>query len=74
MRVVDKILMRKRGMINSVMGKLKGVCQIEHSRHRSPHNFIVNLLGGLVSYCLSPDKPSVSIEKSAMRLLKMQSV
>lgn len=74
MRVVDKIFLRKRGMIDSIIGKLKTSCQIEHSRHRNPRNFLVNLLGGLVSYCLSPNKPSVSIEKSAMRLLGMQSV
>ncbi len=74
MHVVDKILLRKRGMIDSVIGKLKTGCQIEQSRHRSPHNFVVNLLGGLVSYCLSPNKPSASIEKSGIRLLKMQSV
>lgn len=74
MQVVDKILLRKRGMIDSVIGKLKAGCQIEHSRHRNLLNFIVNLLGGLVSYCLSPDKPSVSIEKSAMRLLNMHSI
>lgn len=74
MKVIDKILLRKRGMIYSVIGKLKAGCQIEHSRHRNPCNFIVNLLSGLVSYCLSPDKPSVSIQKSALRLLNMQSV
>lgn len=72
MNVIDKILLRKRGMIDSIIGKLKTVFQIEHTRHRNPCNFVVNLLGGLVSYCLSPDKPSVSIEKSALRLLDMQ--
>ena len=74
MNIVDKILLRKRGMIDSVIGKLKHACQIEHSRHRSPYNFLVNLLGGLISYSLSPNKPSVRLEKSAMKLLNTQVV
>ncbi len=74
MQVVDKILLRKRGMIDSIIGKLKAGCQIEHSRHRNPLNFVVNLLGGLVTYSLSPNKPSAYIEKSAIRLLNMRSV
>lgn len=69
MQVIDKIVLRKRGIIDSVIGQLKAICQIEHSRHRSPVNFLVNLLGGLVSYSLRPDKPSLHLEKSAIRLL-----
>lgn len=69
MQVIDKIILRKRGMIDSVIGQLKAICQIEHSRHRSPVNFLVNLLGGLVSYSLRPDKPSLHLEKSAIKLL-----
>lgn len=71
MPVIDKILLRKRGMIDSVIGQLKSICQIEHSRHRSPINFVVNLLGGLVGYSLKPDKPSLHLEKSAIRLLTL---
>jgi len=69
MHVIDKILLKKRGIIESVIGQLKSFCQIEHSRHRSPTNFVVNLLGGLVDYSLRPDKPSLHLEKSAIRLL-----
>ncbi len=58
MHIVDKILLRKRGMIDSVIGKLKAGCQIEHTRHRSRHNFMVNLLAGLASYCLSNNNAS----------------
>lgn len=67
-------LPEKRGMIDSVIGKLKAGCQIEHSRHRSPRNFVVNLLENLESYYFNPDKPFVSIEKSAIKLLNMHSV
>ena len=74
LNVVDKILLRKRGMVDSVIGRLKHGCHIEHSRHRSPWNFLVNLLAGLISYSLCPDKPSVRLEKSPIKLINMHSV
>ncbi|GAB1538381.1 hypothetical protein NUACC21_10410 [Scytonema sp. NUACC21] len=45
-KLIDKILLRKRAVIESVNDYLKNVCQIEHSRHRSPFNFLVNLMAG----------------------------
>lgn len=38
----DKAILRKRSLIETVFDELKNLCQIEHSRHRSPSNFIVN--------------------------------
>jgi len=46
----DKILLRKRSLIETVNDQLKNVCRIEHSSHRSPTNFFVNLLAVLVAY------------------------
>lgn len=46
MSIVDKILLRKREMIHSMISKLKASSQIEHTCYRGPHNFVVNLLGG----------------------------
>ncbi len=45
----DKIMLRKRSLIETVNDQLKNIAQIEHSRHRSPTNFLVNLLAGLIS-------------------------
>jgi len=42
MKMMDKILLRKRAVIESVNDQLKNICQIEHSRHRSVFNFLVN--------------------------------
>jgi hypothetical protein len=53
----DKLLLRKRGLVESVINNLKSSCQIEHHRHRSPMNFIVNLIAGLAAYCCNPNKP-----------------
>ena len=59
MSIVDKILLRKRGVIESVNNKLKSGCQIEHHRHRSRWNFLVNLISGIVAYAYDPCKPCI---------------
>jgi hypothetical protein len=57
----EKILLRKRAIIESVNDFLKNICQIEHSRHRSTVNFLVNLVSGLVAYSFIPKKPSLHL-------------
>jgi hypothetical protein len=59
MEMRDKILLRKRTVIESVNDFLKNICQVEHSRHRSIFNFLVNLLAGLSAYSFLPHKPSI---------------
>ena len=48
--MMDKILLRKRALIESVNDLLKNILQIEHTRHRSVGNFLVNLLAALTAY------------------------
>ena len=60
MLLVDKILLRKRSIIETVNDQLKNISQIEHSRHRSIKNFIVNMLCGLIAYTHQEKKPSIS--------------
>jgi hypothetical protein len=62
MPIIDKVLLRKRAIIESVNDQLKNISQIEHTRHRSPWNFIVNLLCGLCAYALQPKKPSMNLK------------
>jgi len=59
MEMRDKLLLRKRAVIESVNDILKNVCQVEHSRHRSIHNFLVNVLAALSAYSFLPHKPSI---------------
>jgi len=59
MDMSDRILLRKRAVIESVNDFLKNVCQVEHSRHRSIINFLVNLLAALSAYSFLPHKPSI---------------
>lgn len=57
----DKIMLRKRAIIESVIDQLKNISQIEHSRHRSVTNCFVNLVAGLVAYTYREKKPSLNI-------------
>jgi hypothetical protein len=61
MPLMDKILLRKRAIVETIIDQLKNISQIEHSRHRSPANFLVNLLCGLIAYCRQPKKPSLGL-------------
>lgn len=65
MLFMDRILLRKRAIIESVIDQLKNISQIEHSRHRSVANFLVNLLCGLIAYAHQPKKPSLGREALA---------
>lgn len=58
---MDKLLLRKRAIVETIIDQLKNISQIEHSRHRSPINFLVNLLCGLIAYCQQPKKPSLNL-------------
>ena len=57
----DKILLRKRAVIESVNDFLKNICQAEHSRHQSVINFLVNLMAAISAYRFLPHKPSISV-------------
>lgn len=56
----DKLLLRKRFIIETINDQLKNQSQIEHSRHRSPVNFIINVLAGLIAYMWQPKKPTIN--------------
>ena len=57
----DRILLRRRAIIETIIDQLKNISQIEHSRHRSITNFFVNVLCGLIAYCRRPSKPSLGL-------------
>jgi hypothetical protein len=62
MSMNDKILLRKRSIIETINDELKNICQIEHSRHRSLGNFLTNLISGLLAYSFLPKKPSIKYD------------
>jgi hypothetical protein len=62
MEMKDKILLRKRSVIETINDELKNICSIEHSRHRSFENFITNLVSGLIAYSFFSKKPAIKYE------------
>lgn len=59
----EKLLLRKRALVETVNDFLKNVCQIEHTRHRSFMNFLVNIVAGIAAYSFLPKKPSLNLNK-----------
>lgn len=62
---LDKILLRKRALIETVNDQLKNISQIEHTRHRSFINCLVNLVAGLIAYTFREKKPSLGLRAHA---------
>lgn len=65
MPLADKLLLRHRVISETINDQLKNISQIEHTRHRSPINFLVNLVCGLIAYCHQPKKPSLHLDDFA---------
>jgi hypothetical protein len=58
----DKLLLRRRSILETITDQLKNISQIEHTRHRSLANFMVNLVCGLIAYCHQPKKPGLALD------------
>lgn len=64
MTLWDRLMLRKRYVIETIFDQLKNISQIEHSRHRSPVSFMVHLMAGLVAYTFQPKKPSIKLNRN----------
>jgi hypothetical protein len=65
----EKLMLRKRSLIETVNDQLQNISQIVHSRHRSPINFLVNAVAGLIAYTWQEKKPKLQLEKDEINLL-----
>lgn len=59
MPYIDKVLLRKRFIIETIFGILKKDMNIDHTRHRSPINALVNMIAALVAYSYKTNKPKI---------------
>jgi hypothetical protein len=69
MSLWDRAMLSKRYIIETINDQLKNIYYIEHSRHRSINGFMLNLLAGLIAYCLKENKPSLNltdVERNSM--------
>ena len=62
MEMQEKLLLKKRGIVEAVVDILKSICDVEHSRHRSPVNMLVNTYAALCAYTTLERKPSIFIQ------------
>src|SRR6476469_2935734 len=67
MPMADRIMLRKRFVIETVLDTLKSEMGLEHSRHRSPVNAMVHVLSCLVAYAFRPGKPSISLNSKHLQ-------
>ena len=61
MPIFDKLVLRKRAIIETIYDQLKNISQVEHTRHRSGFNFLVNIVSALIAYTYQEKKPSLNI-------------
>lgn len=68
----EKLMLRKRSVIETVNDELKNMCQIEHTRHRSISGFLLNIMGAIAAYSFFPKKPSIKkdIEETNPKLIE----
>jgi len=66
----DRAILTKRFIIETINDQLKNISQIEHSRHRSLHGFMLNLMGGLIAYCLKDNKLAIHLDASDIAALQ----
>lgn len=57
--IADKVMLLKRALIETVIGKLKFLDKLEHSRHRSVTNAFSHMLSCLINYQLQENNPSI---------------
>ncbi len=65
LKLMDKLLLRKRAIIETIIDQLKNISQVEHTRHRAPVGFLWNLAAALIAYCHQPKKPNLNLVTQA---------
>lgn len=65
----DKLLLRKRSILKTIINQLKNISQIEHTRHRSLANFMVNVVCGLIACSHQSTKPSLALDLPQLEAL-----
>jgi hypothetical protein len=70
MPLLDKLLLRKRAISETIIDQLKNISQIEHSRHRSVINYFADIVTGLIAYTYREKLPSLDLRSAEQRLLE----
>jgi len=62
----NRSLLKKRGLIETIFGKLKDFKHLVHTKYRSTTNFFMNICSSLLSYQLNPRKPRINLNRIEM--------
>ena len=65
----DALMLRKRSIIETIHDQLKNISQIEHTRHRSLTNYMINIITGLVAYSYQDKKPALDLKTLVLPLI-----
>jgi Transposase DDE domain len=68
--VWDKVMLKKRSLIESIFNIMKNSMMLEHSRHRSVINAFIHMVCVVIAYCYKPDKPKIKLTTQELRLLE----
>ncbi len=66
----DKLMLRRRFLIETVIDQLKNISQIAHSRHRSQLGFLLEIVADLIAYTFQPKKPSLNLRDGDIAIFK----
>jgi len=56
----EKMMLRKRYLVETVFDYLKNKLMLKHTRHRSPTNMLIHIISTLIVYQLKTTKPTIS--------------
>ena len=65
----DKLLLRKRAIIETIIDQLKNIMQLEHSRHRGVPHYFADILAGLIAYTYQEKLPSLNLAPRQQKIL-----
>ena len=57
--MLERMVLKKRGIIESVNDLLMTLCDIDHTRHRSPVNCVTHAYAGMAAYTYLEKLPSI---------------
>jgi transposase len=66
---LDKLLLRKRAICETIIDQLKNICQVEHSRHRGVPHYFADIIAALVAYTFHDHLPSLNLQTEVLQLL-----
>lgn len=69
MSLFDRAMLSQRYIMETINDQLKNISQVEHSRHRSETGFMLNVISGIVAYCLKKQKPRIKLSASEFGLM-----